>query len=84
VRVAELAFPNRSWCYLSTSFLFHLMGLLASTSIHGTVLVFHVLHYGYFCVFFCPRQYHTYEYCVKSSVFLGLIGDSAERYFLYT
>jgi len=59
VRVAELAFPNRNWCYLSASFLLHLMGLLASTSIHGTVLVFHVLHYGYFCVFFCPRQYST-------------------------
>lgn len=59
MRVAELAFPNRNWCYFSAPFLFHLMGILASTSIHGTVLVFHVLHYGYFCVFFCPRQYRT-------------------------
>lgn len=60
MRVAESTFPNRNWCsYLSASFLLHVMGLMASTSIHGTLLVFHVREYGYFCVFFCPRQYHT-------------------------
>lgn len=50
MRVAESTFPNRNWCsYLSASFLFHVMGLTASTYIYGTLLVFHVPEYGNFC-----------------------------------
>lgn len=35
------------------------MDILASTSLYDTLLVLHILEYGYFCVFFCPKQYHT-------------------------
>lgn len=60
MRVAESTFPNRNWrSYLSASFLFHVMGLMAFTFTHGTLLVLHAPEYGCFCVFFCPRQYHT-------------------------